>query len=436
MDSILIKAAARRRLSLGKKIGNGIVILTAAAEAKRSRDTQYTPYRQNSYLYYFSSCPEPHTALLLSIENKKIVGEYFFCRSADALAARWEGKRLTPQSAKRQLAISDSSDISHLPQRLAELAAPHERLFYLPGSDPALDALINRLADKRRNQRGHHFPLHITDLAAIADEMRLIKDADEITLMRRAAAITSAGVMAAMRASRTARHEYDIEADIISTYRRSNAQHAFAPIIAGGRNACTLHYTHNSARLQKTKPVLVDTGCEYAGYAGDITRTFPADGKWRGALSEVYAIVLAAQQSALAAAKPGNTLQQVEQAAVRRLAAGLAALKLCRGSRSDIIRRQLYRRFTMHGIGHFLGLDVHDVGAVTEADGSPRRLAPGMVLTIEPGLYIPAGKNIPPALAGIGVRIEDDILITTDGSECLTTAPRTPADIQAWMHNT
>ena len=438
MDSILISAAVRRRQALAKKIGSGIVILTAPPEAKRSRDTYYTPYRQNSYLYYFSGCSEPHTALLLGIENKKITQEFFFCRPPDTLTARWEGKRLTPQSAKRQLAINDCADIGRLPQQLTELAARHTHLFYLPGNDVALDSRLSRLADTSRNQRGKRFPPHITDLSAIADEMRLIKDAEEIRRLRRAAAISSAGVMAAMRAAMTAQHEYEIEAEIIRTYRRHNVQHAFAPIVAGGRNACILHYTANNARLQKGKAVLVDSGCEYSGYAGDITRTFPADGVWRGGLSEVYAVVLAAQHSAIAAAIPGNTLRQVEQAAIRQLAAGLTALKLCRGSRADIIRRQLYRRFYMHSIGHFLGLDVHDVGAVTEADGSPRRLRPGMVLTIEPGLYIPAGKDIPsasPTLGGIGVRIEDDILITASGNECLTTAPKTPADIQAWMQD-
>ncbi|MCH9705130.1 MAG: aminopeptidase P N-terminal domain-containing protein [Proteobacteria bacterium] len=430
-------ATAHRRQALAKKIKNGIVVITATAEAVRSRDTFYAPYRHNSYLYYLSGCIEPHTALILTADNGELTNEYFLCRAPDAHAARWEGKRLHAKTAKRQLAIADTADIERLPAFLAEHAARYETLFYIPGSDTALDNTIIGGMQQRRanNRRGARFPHTLVDVSTLLDEMRLIKDEYEITQMRHAAALSAAGAMAAMQAAATgARYEHEIEAAIIHRYRSGGGEHAFAPIVAAGKNACVLHYRHNNARIKAEQGVLVDTGCEFAGYAGDITRCFPQNGVWQGGFREVYAVVLAAQKSALRAAVAGVSLEKLETIATKKLVAGLRALKLCRGSADTILRKQSYRRFYMHSLGHWLGMDVHDVGSVREANGNSRCLRPGMVLTIEPGLYIPDEDDIPPALRGIGIRIEDDVLITRQGQEVLTaSAPKLPQEIRAWM---
>ena len=432
MDAIV--AAARRRQALAKKIGDGVVALTAAPPAVRSRDTHHHPYRQDSYLYYLSGCAEPSTALLLAIAGGKIVREVFLCRPPDAVAARWEGAHLTPTRARRALGIGETAEIAQLRPLLADLAAGRDTLHYLPGQDAALDSIVFSALRARRsgNRTPQKFPAKFADIAEVLDEMRLIKDAYELAQLRRACQITADGVKAAMRAARTARSEGEVEAALLATYRRAGAHPAFPPIVASGRNACVLHYTANSARLRGT--LLVDSGCEINGYAGDITRAFPRSGVWEGAYAEVYALVLSAQRAAIRAAKPGATLHTMQAAATRRLATGLRDLKLCRGSVAAILAKQTYRRFYMHGIGHFLGLDVHDAGNAYDKDGKPRKLRAGMVLTVEPGLYLSAGE-VPPAFAGIGIRIEDDLLITKSGNEVLTAdAPKTPATIRAWMH--
>lgn len=432
MDAVL--ATARRRKALAKKIGDGIVVLTAARTATRGRDTHYFPYRQDSYLYYLSGCAEPHTALLLAIAGGRVVREVFLCRPPDANAARWEGAHLTPRRARRTLGIAETADIAQLSPLLHTLAAGRDTLHYLPGNDAALDALVTTAMRERRASRGAPapFPARCADLSLLLDEMRLIKDAWELAQLRRACALSAEGMQVAMRSARTARRENEIEAALLATYRRGGAHPAFPPIVAGGANACVLHYTANNARLRHT--LLVDSGCEVNNYAGDITRCFPLDGNWHGAYADIYALVLSAQRAAIRAAKPGATLHTLQSTAARRLASGLRDLKLCRGSVASILARQTYRQFYMHGIGHFLGLDVHDVGAVTDANGKPRALRPGMVLTVEPGLYFPPEAAVPPAFAGIGIRIEDDLLITRSGNEVLTAAaPKTPATIRACM---
>lgn len=420
MDTVL--AARRRRRALAKKIGDGIIVLAAAAPAPRSRDTFYAPYRHSSHFFYLTGCREPHTALLMAVESGRIAQEHFFCRPPDAAAARWEGAHLTPARARRQLDIADCFALGKLPAHLVAAAARHDTVFCLPGSDAALDCQISALMQQRPARSGSVRLASCADVSVFLDEMRLIKDRSEIARLRAAARLTVRAMAAARQAARTARREQEVEAALIATYRAHGAQHAFAPIVASGRNACILHYTRNSAPLQKGKPLLIDTGGELDGYAADISRTFAPDGAPSGAFADLHAIVLAAQQRAIAAARPGATWQTLEDAAARELAAGLRRLKLCRASVDGILKKQLHKRFYPHRIGHFLGLDVHDVGSSSDAHGKPRRLRPGMVLTVEPGLYIPPAADIPRAFAGLGVRIEDDILITARGCENLTAA--------------
>jgi len=434
-----VMMAATRRQALARKIGDGVVVLTAAPTAAKSRDTPYHPYRQDSYLYYLSTCPEAETALLLTVQNGKLEEEIFFCPQRNSQKRQWDGERLNPITAKRRLGIAASADINTLPAVLVERVAAYKILHYLPGNDSMLDRMVADMAHKRRggNRAGVGGAVAFTDVAVPLDEMRLIKDDAELDALRAACRLTCDGVKAAMRAALTAKNECEVDAAVIHAYRRGGAYHAFAPIVAGGKNACVLHYTANNHRLNKNKMLLVDTGCELNGYAGDITRTFPISGKWQSGQDgarEIYELVLSTQKRVIKAAKPGVRWKTLENTAVKHLSAGLRDIGLCRSNVATIMQKQQYRRFYMHRIGHWLGIDVHDVGDMCDKDGNSRILRPRMVLTIEPGLYIPDDDDIPPRWRGIGVRIEDDILITANGNEVLTAdAPKTATDIRRWM---
>jgi Xaa-Pro aminopeptidase len=275
-------------------------------------------------------------------------------------------------------------------------------------------------------------PERVQDVRALVDEMRLVKDVHELSVMRRAAAISAAAHKRAIRAARAGRFEYELEAELLYEFRRSGAQFpAYWPIVAGGANACVLHYVSNDDVLREGDLVLIDAGCELAGYASDITRSFPVGPRYSGAQREVYEIVLAAQAAAIASVRPGNGWNEPHDAAVRVLAQGMLDLKLLAGTLDQVLEKETYKRFYMHRTGHWLGLDVHDAGDYKRA-GKWRTLAPGMVLTVEPGLYIRAADDVPKALHGIGVRIEDDALVTSEGCELITIdTPKSVADIEA-----
>lgn len=434
-----VAAAARRRQKLAEKIGDGIALLTAAPVAVFSRDTLYS-YRQCSYFEYLTACAEPKTALLLEVRGGRVAAERFFCPAPDADAVRWTGPRLTPRAVRRELGMAGAA-MDGLPAALGERAAAYDILYYAPGASAAVDALVARLAGERRagNRVSRRFPALFGDVTHVLDEMRLVKDEAEVALMRVAGRVTAEGVMAAMRAAPAAcaaggGGEAAVEAAVGAVFCARGGRHAFAPIVAGGANACVLHYTKNDAPLRRGKGVLVDAGCELGGYAGDVSRCFPADGVWRGGFADVYAVVLAAQARAIAAVKPGGSFAVMTRAAVQVLAEGLRDLKLCAESVEEIVAKRLYRRFFMHGVGHWLGKDVHDVGAVKTAGGKPRRFVPGMVVTVEPGLYVPVAADVPPALRGVGVRIEDDVLVGTRGGEVLTAAAvKAPDEVRDWM---
>jgi Xaa-Pro aminopeptidase len=277
-------------------------------------------------------------------------------------------------------------------------------------------------------------PSEIRDIRKLLDEMRLIKDAHELDIMRRAARISANAHRRAMRHARPGLHEYNIEAELLHEFRSHGAQApAYTPIVAGGPNACVLHYVANAAPLKDGELLLIDAGCELDGYASDITRTFPVNGRFSGPQRDVYELVLAAQAAAIAKVSPGNAWQDPHDAAVRVLAQGFVDLGLLQGSVDGLIESGDFRRFYMHRTGHWLGMDVHDCGEY-KREGRWRALAPGMVLTVEPGCYIRPGEDVPEQFWNIGVRIEDDAAVTTDGCEILTSqAPKTIADIEALM---
>jgi Xaa-Pro aminopeptidase len=318
-----------------------------------------------------------------------------------------------------------------------ELIAGHAALYCHLGADASWDARVTGWINqvRARARSGAVAPSEIRDVHALLDEMRLVKGPEELALMRRAAAITAGAHRRAMRAARPGRAEYEIEAELLHEFRRHGAQApAYTPIVASGSRACVLHYVQNDGTLADGELLLIDAGCELEGYAADLTRTFPVNGRFSAPQREIYDLVLAAQAAAIVEVKPGARWDAPHRAAVDVLAQGLIDLELLSGGLAEVVETEAYKRFYMHRTGHWLGLDVHDAGDY-KRDGEWRVLAPGMVLTVEPGCYVRPAAGVPGRFAGIGVRVEDDVLVTASGAEVLTRdAPKQPGDIEAWMN--
>jgi len=420
-----------RRARLAHAMQAGVAVLPTAPERVRSRDTHF-PYRFDSHFYYLTGFPEPEAVLVVVAGEKP--RSLLFCRDKNVERELWEGFRFGPEAARERFGLDEAHPISALDAKLAELLADQAALWYPVGADAAWDArAMAWLNAVRANARaGVHAPDRVQDIRAVLDEMRLVKDAHEIGLMRRAAAITATAHRRAMRAARPGRYEYQLEAELLHEFRASGAQFpAYWPIVAGGGNACVLHYVANDAELRDGDLVLIDAGCELSGYASDLTRTFPVGTRFSGPQREVYELVLAAQAAAIAAVRAGRLWNDPHDAAVRVLAQGLLDLKLLAGSLAEALEKESYKRFYMHRTGHWLGLDVHDAGEYKRG-GEWRALAPGNALTVEPGLYIRAAGDVPERFHGIGVRIEDDVVVTAEGCEVLTAAaPKAVADIEA-----
>ena len=430
IDSNLYK---RRRAALARAMGRGVAIMPTAPERTRNRDAHY-PYRFDSYFYYLTGFREPEAVLVV------VAGEattsILFCRDKDPDKEVWDGFRYGPQAALTTFDLDETYPIECLDAALPKLLTDQSSVFCHLGTDSGWDTRVVGWINAVRAQvrSGVSAPLEIHDVHALLDEMRLIKDPEELQIMRRAAAISAGAHRRAMRAARPGRAEYEIEAELLHEFRHHGAQApAYTPIVAGGERACVLHYVENDGMLRDGDMLLIDAGCELDGYAADITRTFPVNGRFSGPQKDVYELVLAAQQAAIAAVKPGNPWITPHEAAVKVLTRGMIELGLLSGSLEEAVEKEAYKKFYMHRTGHWLGLDVHDAGNYRR-DGTWRHLAPGMVLTVEPGCYIRAGANVPAQFAGIGVRIEDDALVTESGCEILSRdAPKEVAEIEAWM---
>ncbi len=426
----------RRRRQLMRMMGpRSIAILPAAPQATRNRDVHY-PYRQDSDFHYLTGFPEPEAMAVLV--PGRAHGEYvLFCRERDPDKERWDGARAGQEGARELYGADDSFPIDDLGDILPGMLEQCERVFYAMGCNPGLDQQLAEWVNRIRcaSRSGAQGPQEFVALDHYLHDMRLYKSRSEIKQMRTAARISAAAHMELMRNCRPGMMEFELEAIFAHACARSGArQQAYSSIVGGGANACVLHYVENSARLEDGDLVLIDAGCEYDCYASDITRTFPVNGRFSPPQRELYELVLAAQDAAIRKVKPGNHWNDPHQAAVRTLTKGLVELGVLKGQVTRLVRQEAYRALYMHRTGHWLGMDVHDVGDY-KVDGSWRLLEPGMVLTVEPGLYVPAGtKGVARKWWNIGIRIEDDVLVTKDGHEVLSRgAPKQVDEIETLM---
>lgn len=427
---------ARRRKALMELMEpNSIAILPSAPERVRSRDTDY-PYRQDSDLAYLSGFPEPGAVLAL-LPGREHGESVLFCREKDKDREIWDGYRAGPEGACRDYGADDAFPIDDIDEILPGLIEGRERVYYAMGKDHDFDRQVMDWVSsiRARVRSGAKPPGEFLDLNHYLHDMRLIKSAAELRLMRRAGEISAEAHKRAMRYCRPGVMEYQLEAELLHEFAMAGARHpAYSTIVGGGKNACVLHYIENNDALKKDDLVLIDAGCEYEGYAADITRTFPVSGRFSTEQRRLYELVLAAQQAAIAEIYPGNHWNAPHEVSVRILTEGLVDLGLLKGDLDQLIEEGAYKAFYMHRVGHWLGMDVHDVGDY-KIDGEWRLLEPGMVMTVEPGLYIaPDNEQVAKKWRGIGIRIEDDVAVTKEGCEILSAGvPKAPEDIEALM---
>jgi Xaa-Pro aminopeptidase len=432
--TININEFNKRRYQLMAEMVEGVAIVPTSPELIRNRDSHY-PFRFDSYFYYLSGFKEPESVLFLIAgpQAKTIL----FCRDKDMEREIWDGFRYGPAGAVIEFGIDEAYSMSQLDELAPQLLANQSKLFYSLGADTAWDARVTGWVNQLRTQArtGLSAPDSIIDVRKLLDEMRLYKSDAELSVMRRSANIAAAAHQRAMQLTRPDMMEYQIEAEFLHEFYRHGAQApAYTSIVAGGANACTLHYNANNAKLRDGDLLLIDAGCELDGYASDITRTFPVNGKFSAPQKDLYELVLASQAAAISKAAPNNHWNAPHEAALDVLIRGFIDLGLCKGSPDEVLEKGTYRQFYMHRTGHWLGLDVHDAGEYKDQAGAWRRLEPGMTLTVEPGCYVRPAENVPEHFWNIGIRIEDDVLVTSNGCEVLTSAAvKSVADIESLM---
>ena len=433
------KEFLQRREKLLAKMDVGVAIIPTAPEAIRNRDSHY-PYRFDSYFYYLTGFKEPESVLFLIAENKAKGLEpksILFCRDKDMEREIWDGFRYGPAAAVAEFGFDEAYSINQLDEMAPKLLGNQAKLFYSLGADTTWDARVTGWLNQLREQArtGISAPDEISDVRKLVDEMRLIKSPYELDLMRLSANIAAGAHARAMQKTRAGKMEYEIEAEFLHEFYRKGAQApAYTSIVAGGANACTLHYNANNAKLNDGELLLIDAGCELDGYASDITRTFPVNGKFSAPQKDLYELVLSAQAVAIEKAKPKNHWNAPHEAALDVLIQGFIDVGLCKGSHAEVLETGSYRQFYMHRTGHWLGLDVHDAGKYKDKQGLWRMLQAGNTLTVEPGCYVRPADNVPKHFWNIGIRIEDDVLITATGNEILTIqAPKTVAEIEGLM---
>jgi Xaa-Pro aminopeptidase len=438
-----IQEFSTRRQQLMHKMGSGIAIIPTAPEVVRNRDSHY-PYRFDSYFYYLTGFKEPESVLvvLAGEHNKSIL----FCRDKDMEREIWDGFRYGAEAARETFGFDEAYSINDLDAVVSKLLANQPRLFFSLGESPHWDQRVTSWLNTLRAQAraGISVPDDIADVRKLLDEMRLYKSPFELALMQRSADIAAAAHNRAMQFTRPGQMEYEVEAEFLHEFYRNGAQApAYTSIVASGANACTLHYNANNALIKDGDLLLIDAGCELDGYASDITRTFPANGRFSGPQKDLYQLVLSAQAAAIAQVSPNQHWNAPHEAALDVLIQGFIDLKLCHGTKESVFDSGAYRQFYMHRTGHWLGLDVHDAGEYQTASSSKkagaqtwRQLEPGMTLTVEPGCYVRPAENVPEHFWNIGIRIEDDVVVTPEGCKILTEkAVKSVMDIEALMRH-
>lgn len=421
-----------RRQHLCRLIGSGVALVPTAPEQQRNNDCNY-PYRPDSYFLYLTGFEEPEAMLVLDADTGKSI---LFCRQKHIDQEIWNGFRYGPDAAREAFGFDEAYPIEEFEQRLPDFLDNRSQVHWGIGRSQTFDQTVARALNAVRDRaRGNRIvPATFHDIATPLDAMRLVKDDVEIATLRRAGDISAQAHYRAMQTARPGLYEYQVEAEILHTFVRNGARWpSYESIVAGGANACTLHYVSNRAQLHDGELLLIDAGCELDGYAGDITRTFPINGRFSPAQRDVYQIVLAAELAAIDAIAPGVPWHVPADAALRVLVQGMLDLGLVQGTPDGVIESGAYKQFYMHGIGHWVGLDVHDVGG-RYLNGEYRQYQPGMCTTVEPGLYIRPADGVPPALHNIGIRIEDNVLVTHNGHEVYTGGvPKQIADIEELM---
>ncbi|AVR05851.1 Xaa-Pro aminopeptidase [Pluralibacter gergoviae] len=424
----------RRQALLAQMQPGSAAIIFAAPEAPRNADSEY-PYRQSSDFWYFTGFNEPEAALVLIKSNDTHNHSVLFNRVRDLTAEIWFGRRLGQQAAPAKLGVDRALAFSEIDDQLYQLLNGLDAVYHAQGEYAYADDILFRALDKLRKGSRQNLtaPPAVIDWRPIVHELRLFKSAEELEVMRRAGEITALAHTRAMQKCRPGMFEYQLEGEIHHEFTRHGARYpSYNTIVGGGENGCILHYTENESELRDGELVLIDAGCEYQSYAGDITRTFPVNGKFTPAQRAIYDIVLESLETALRLYRPGTSIAEVTNAVVRIMVTGLANLGILKGEVDQLILDNAHRPYFMHGLSHWLGLDVHDVGYY--GTDRSRLLEPGMVLTVEPGLYIAPDADVPAEYRGIGIRIEDDIVITADGNENLTASVVKRADdIEALM---
>ena len=435
MKKAMIKPAefARRRENLLHMTGPGsIVLLQAATEKTRNSDVLF-PYRQDSDFLYMSGFSEPE-AVLVMIATEKGNQTLLFCRPADPDRAIWDGPRAGLEGAVADYGFDEAFEISELDKRLPALMEAAEKVYYKVGSEPEFDRQIMRWMHQLHDTKDAHIPQELVSLEHDLHELRLFKSKAEVKAMRKAAKVAAKAHIQAMRAAPAANNEAELQAELFLVFYRNHCPWSYQPIVGTGDNGCVLHYIDNNQTIKQGDLILIDAGCECEGYASDITRTFPANGRFSAEQKALYELVLKSQLAAIEEIRPGKQWLDAHRVVVDILTTGLVDLGLLEGEFDELIDSEAYKEFYMHKTGHWLGLDVHDVGDYT-IDGDSRQLEPGMVLTVEPGLYIaPDCELVEPRWRGIGIRIEDDVLVTRDGCEVLSKdAPKSVKEIEALM---
>lgn len=423
-----------RRQRLGANLPpNAAIVIAGASTQYRNADSSYA-FRQDSNFWYLTGFNEAEATLVVLTDNSKTAKSIAFVPEKDKLKEIWDGYRAGPEGAVKDHGFDEAYNNSEINDQLPELLKGRDRIFYPVGKNAGLDQNIIEWIKTAKSKDRHSSPIDIADATSKVGNQRLIKDAHEIDLMKKACRISAESHVEAMKFVKPGMTEQEMEAFYLYEFaKRGGRFSAYTPIVAGGENACVLHYVENSKPLLDGDLLLVDAGCEYDFYASDITRTFPVSGKFTDAQLAIYEVVLEAESKAIAAVSVNNNVMDAQIISEKVVTQGLIDLGILTGSLDDLHAKGAFKEFYMHKIGHWLGIDVHDAGDYME-DDQFMQFKPGMVTTIEPGIYIPSSANVDDKWKGIGIRIEDDILVTPDGNENLTEfVPSDPKEIEALM---